>query len=163
MPLKMAVPKHNIIMDITETYNDANSNIINQTSKQELLNILVLDSDPIWQKTLKLMLEDAYNCKIQQALNLEQITNNLEQNYDLVIMDVGSPDGDFLKFAKNLKSKMKNTPIIVITACSSDDQREVINETNITDIIAKPVGYHSLIDIIDYYVFQSDIKPSKLG
>tara|TARA_R110000868_G_scaffold266583_1_gene525860 strand:- start:69134 stop:70780 length:1647 start_codon:yes stop_codon:yes gene_type:complete len=122
------------------------------------LSILVLDGDSLWQKGLQLALQEAYHCHIDQAFNLRDAKVMIKKRYDIIFMDVGSPDGDFLQCiaAHQKQSKNKMPPIIVVTACTSDDQREQINKIlDVTDIVTKPVGYEDLISMIDYCVLKS--------
>ncbi len=100
---------------------------------------------------------DTYNCKVDLLSTDKNLTSAIKTQYDIIFMDVYSPNGEYLDFALKYKNKHKSNaaPIIVTTSSASDDQREKINEAGITDIITKPVNYARLIDIVNYYVFQT--------
>ena len=156
IPLKKGIPAKQPSLDIMDVYhiNESKAHFVKPTDT--LINVLILDNDLLWQKALKLMLEDAYNCKIEHIDNLKEANRILNKEYDIIFLDVGSPNDDFLQFSMKYKNRHKRhaPPIIVTTACASDEQRELINTAEVTDIIAKPVDYYTLIGIIDYYVFQ---------
>lgn len=58
--------------------------------------------------------------------------------YDLIIVDLGLPDGDGLDAIKQLRISGLSTPILVVTARGSIDERVVGLDTGADDYMTKP-------------------------
>ena len=59
-------------------------------------------------------------------------------SYDLIIVDLGLPDGDGLDAIKQLRLSGLSTPILVVTARGSVDERVVGLDTGADDYMTKP-------------------------
>ncbi|MFG6101021.1 DNA-binding response regulator [Leptolyngbyaceae cyanobacterium CCMR0082] len=75
-----------------------------------------------------------------QALSLA--TSN---NFDLILLDLGLPDLDGLSVLSATRSQGVQTPIIVITARDSDNDRQQSLSLGASDYITKPFRFSELL------------------
>ncbi len=104
--------------------------------------ILLVEDDPILGNGVKINLElEGYNVK--WAKNLYDASIQIADNtFDLIILDLGLPDGSGLDFCK--ENRELSTPIIILTA--QTDESTVVKgfEYGATDYVKKPFGTKEL-------------------
>ncbi len=66
-------------------------------------------------------------------------------NYDLLIVDLGLPDGDGLTAIKSLRARGATTPILIITARGSIDDRVSGLDSGADDYLIKPFNHSELL------------------
>lgn len=66
-------------------------------------------------------------------------------NYDLLIIDLGLPDGDGLGAIRTLRQQGDTTPILIITARGSIDDRVSGLDTGADDYLIKPFNHAELL------------------
>ena len=64
--------------------------------------------------------------------------------YDLIIVDLGLPDGDGLTLIKAVRSRSDSTPILIITARSGLDDRIIGLDLGADDYLVKPFATEEL-------------------
>ncbi len=72
-----------------------------------------------------------------------------DMNFDLVLMDIRMPEWDGILLTKQLRKsdKLKNIPIIAVTAISIKDKLDEINEV-FDGYLLKPIERAKLIDVL---------------
>ena len=105
-----------------------------------MAKILLVEDDPILGRGVKYSLEEEgfdvlWATDIKSAKSLES-THSL----DLIITDLGLPDGDGLNFCQDLREKNSRIPIIVLTAKIEDDVAAESFQSGADDYIRKPFG-----------------------
>lgn len=112
-----------------------------------MINILMIEDDSTISFGVKYALEqEGFNIDISK--DLESGRNNInEKNYDIILLDVMLPDGNGYDFCKEIR-KIKDTPIIFLTAC--DDEVNIVMGLDIggDDYITKPFRVRELISRI---------------
>ena len=108
--------------------------------------ILLVEDSPIISKISKLLLEDCeeLDCRVDVARSgqtaLELIDEN---NYHLVLLDIGLPDIDGHTIAKCIRNHenphVSKVPIVAITAHSEDEEAEKCLKAGIERVIIKPL------------------------
>lgn len=68
-----------------------------------------------------------------------------EQRYDLVILDLMLPDGDGLEVCRWLRGRADYTPVLMLTARSSEVDRVVGLELGADDYLTKPFSVRELL------------------
>lgn len=68
-----------------------------------------------------------------------------EVKYDLLIVDLGLPDGDGLDIIRALRSRKISTPVLVITARSSVNDRIVGLDVGADDYLVKPFNHSEFL------------------
>ncbi|MEO5350490.1 MAG: response regulator, partial [Magnetococcus sp. YQC-3] len=64
--------------------------------------------------------------------------------FDLVLLDLGLPDGDGIDFTREVR-EWSHIPIIVISARGREDDRVVALDAGADDYLTKPFGVHELM------------------
>lgn len=105
-------------------------------------NILIVEDDPDNQELLKEIIDscpDSYN---HESVNTgEEALKHLENNnYDLVIMDVGMPQKDGYEIIKQIRktSTYNKTPIVALTAHAMKGVKEKVLESGFNEYLSKP-------------------------
>lgn len=112
-----------------------------------MINILMIEDDSTIAFGVKYALEQE-GFKIDICKDLESGRSNInEKSYDIILLDVMLPDGNGYDFCKEIR-KIKNTPIIFLTAC--DDEVNIVMGLDIggDDYITKPFRVRELISRI---------------
>lgn len=119
--------------------------------------ILLVEDEPIIQKLHFLMLQKI-GCEVDVASNGQEALTKTDNTYDLILMDVGLPDIAGIEVSKKIReneslhSRVKETPIIALTAYCIDDIRDACYEAGINQVIAKPIQMIELQKIILIYL-----------
>lgn len=66
-------------------------------------------------------------------------------SYDLLLVDLGLPDGDGLDFIRALRRQGHRTPIIVLTARAAIDERIVGLDAGADDYLVKPFNHREFL------------------
>jgi two-component system OmpR family response regulator len=66
-------------------------------------------------------------------------------NYDLIVLDLGLPDGDGLAMLRRLRSDGMRTPVLVITARGTVDDRIGGLDSGADDYLIKPFNHDELL------------------
>lgn len=74
----------------------------------------------------------------------EAISKALEQNFDLILLDLGLPDMDGQDVCRSVR-EMSTTPIIVLSARSEEIDRVLALEFGADDYMVKPFGMRELV------------------
>ncbi len=139
--------------------NTQNSRRINTGSGAERLDlrektILIVDDDIKNVFVLTSALED-FNAKILDAQNGKEALKLLNtQKVDLVLMDIMMPEMDGYQTTREIRknSRMKEIPIIALTAKALAGDREKCLEAGADDYITKPIDYDGLIHLIGAWI-----------
>lgn len=105
--------------------------------------ILVVEDDIQIQKLFEISLEENFLLKVSST-NREAFNNFDNFNPDLIILDLGLPDGDGKHFIEKIRQNSQ-IPIIVVSARNSEE--EIVKSLNIgaDDYIIKPFFTRELI------------------
>ncbi|WP_460054816.1 response regulator transcription factor [Pseudolactococcus yaeyamensis] len=99
--------------------------------------ILVVEDDLDLNEGIKFVLEND-TTEILQAYSLAEAKKQLNQSFDLILLDINLPDGNGIDFCKMVKLHSNNRPVIFISA--NDTDIDVIRglELGGDDYIIKP-------------------------
>src|SRR5882757_309726 len=108
--------------------------------------ILVIEDEAHLAAGLKLNLElEGYQVETARTLRETAALLVQESPYDLLILDVMLPDGDGFALCKKLREAGDYTPVIMLTARSSAEDRVRGLNTGADDYIAKPFELTELL------------------
>jgi two-component system response regulator QseB len=112
------------------------------------MNILLVEDDPELGSGVRIALIDQ-GFSVIWVRRLDEATHELEDSLtDLVLMDLGLPDGDGLALLKRLRSARKTLPVLVLTARDTLDDRLTGLDSGADDYLVKPFALAELLSRI---------------
>jgi len=115
------------------------------------LSVLIVEDDRINRRILKIMIEQAYDFKIDAVATAEEAFSLLKKgSYDLVFIDIELPDYSGTElYKKALKVNLSKMPaFIAVTGHALEAQREHYTDLGIMAVIPKPYTYDELLETI---------------
>lgn len=116
--------------------------------------IVVIDDEPDILRVLEFRLK-ALGCKILPAQSGKAgIELIMREKPSLVLVDYHLPDMAGPDVARRVRSEpaVKDVPVILVTASSSDDMRAVMKDSGLTDYILKPFDPAALLATAKKYL-----------
>jgi two-component system KDP operon response regulator KdpE len=106
--------------------------------------IQIIEDDPSVKKLLEITFKEYGFNHISCENKKNAMMLFLSHNPDLIIVDLGLPDGDGKEFIKQIK-EISNIPIVVLSA--RDDEKEIIAalDAGADDYITKPFSVNELL------------------
>ena len=124
--------------------------IPNSDNSEDKLSILVIDDNKDVRSYIQVLLEDTYT--VWQAASGEEGIE-LAHKYvpDLIISDIMMPGIDGIETCKRLKTEVQTShiPVILLTACSLDEQRIEGYSCGADSYISKPFNHELLLTRIE--------------
>lgn len=107
------------------------------------MKILVIEDDALLLNGLQKALgHEQYCCDI--ATNIREVRHYNLADYELIILDLGLPDGDGLTLLKQWRQKGSNLPVLILTARDSLDDRVKGLDLGADDYLVKPFALAEL-------------------
>jgi DNA-binding response OmpR family regulator len=117
---------------------------INQ-SPESMKKILVVEDDRDIAQLVAMHLKDI-DCDVDVEHNGNQgYTRVLNNHYDLIILDIMMPGMDGFELCKKIRAKANYTPVLMLTARSSELDRVLGLELGADDYLSKPFSIRELI------------------
>ncbi|MCB1142681.1 MAG: response regulator transcription factor [Leptospiraceae bacterium] len=109
------------------------------------VHILLVEDDKSLRSTLEeRLMREGY--RVSSAINLSGAREILEENLiDLILLDVGLPDGSGFEFVKDISKKASPPPFIFLTAMASAQDRLKGFELGAEEFIPKPFHLKELL------------------
>jgi DNA-binding response OmpR family regulator len=102
------------------------------------MKILIVEDEVLLRSSLEEFLEkEGFVVEIAGTVELAEEKISL-YDYDVVLLDLGLPDGDGISLIEQIKSKEKVTGVIIISARDAIDDRVVGLEKGADDYLTKP-------------------------
>lgn len=109
------------------------------------MRLLLVEDSKRLQELLSESLASA-GYKLDVASTIAELHSMLAAvNYDLIIIDLGLPDGDGLTAIRSMRAGGSTTPILIITARGSIDDRVSGLDTGADDYLIKPFNHSELL------------------
>lgn len=120
------------------------------------MNVLLIEDDPSVRTLVRAVLEKNKNSvdQAETARNGEKLAFNNE--YDIIILDLGLPDGDGFEIAKNIRDHEITTPILVLSAEHETDVKIKCLKVGADDYLTKPFNTEELIARLEAITRRSD-------
>lgn len=109
-----------------------------------LAKVLVVDDEPQIRKLIRIALQAQSYATIDAAQASEGIARCADSAPDLVILDLGLPDGDGLDLISELRTWSK-VPILVLSVRADEDQKVAALDRGANDYVTKPFGVPELL------------------
>ena len=111
------------------------------------MKILLVEDDSALRGALEeLLCREGYD--VVKASNVRSAREGLDATADLVILDVGLPDGDGVELCRSWRSEGVQTPILFLTA--KDEEMDVVRglDSGGNDYVTKPFRMQELLSRI---------------
>jgi DNA-binding response OmpR family regulator len=106
--------------------------------------LLLVEDDQNLGKSLVRLLSSTY--QVEWARSLTEANGYIAvANHDLVLLDLGLPDGDGVDWLRTLRSRQWTTPVLIVTARDALDDRVKGLDTGADDYIVKPFEPEELL------------------
>lgn len=128
---------------------------------KEKRKILVADDDESILEVIKIMLEGE-NYEVVTANNGQQAIDQLDETFDLVILDVMMPECSGITACSEIR-KVSMVPILFLTAKSTDADKIAGFTAGGDDYLVKPFSYAELLSRVKalirrYYAYNSNVS-----
>jgi DNA-binding response OmpR family regulator len=113
--------------------------------------ILVVDDSTTNVVLLEAILDEK-GYKIETALNAKEAYTLIDKNIpDLILLDLLMPKISGFDFLKEIRKndKTKNTPVIVVSALTDEENIEKIMNMGAIDFVKKPIDLQYLVDKVE--------------
>lgn len=119
------------------------------------MNVLLVEDDLIIQSIHKIFLE-RMGCDVRLATNGKEALDQVNEQIDLVLMDIGLPDISGVMVAEKIRDKeTKRIPIIFLTAFAGDKfKKECLAACDADGFYTKPIGLAGLTQVVAGYKLQ---------
>ena len=108
-------------------------------------SVLVIEDEPEIANLVKLHLKDL-GCQVKLAFDgIVGFAETEAKNYDLIILDLMLPGMDGLELCRRLRSKSNYTPVLMLTAKSTELDRVLGLEMGADDYLTKPFSIMELM------------------
>jgi two-component system, OmpR family, response regulator QseB len=112
------------------------------------MNILLVEDDPELGSGVRIALVDQ-GMSVVWVRRLDEAERELDSSLiDLVLLDLGLPDGDGLSLLKQLRCDNKTLPVLVLTARDALDDRVQGLDSGADDYLVKPFELAELLSRI---------------
>ena len=108
------------------------------------ISILLVEDELQMRRFLRTALT-AREFHVTEASTLQEARLEITSHpFELVLLDLGLPDGDGIDFTREVR-EWSHIPIIVISARGREDDRVVALDAGADDYLTKPFGVHELM------------------
>jgi len=105
--------------------------------------LLIEDDERIRKELLDALRASGFDVDVSVLARHARLA--LQQDYDLVLLDLGLPDGDGLDLCRELRASGRSVPVIILTARDAPEQRVRGLDVGADDYVVKPFHVPELI------------------
>ena len=102
--------------------------------------VLLVEDDPMIAKTLTMSLRfQGFNLTVAASLH-EAESAFASRSFDLLLLDIGLPDGNGIDWCRNVRGRGSGIPILMLTASTEESAVVSSIEVGADDYVRKPCG-----------------------
>jgi two-component system, OmpR family, KDP operon response regulator KdpE len=106
--------------------------------------VLLIEDEPQMRRFLRAALESHDYRLVEAATAREGVAQATGRNPDVILLDLGLPDGDGIDLTRRLR-EWATTPIIVISARGKEQDKVAALDAGADDYLTKPFGVDELL------------------
>jgi len=106
--------------------------------------VLLIEDEPQMRRFLRAALENEAYRLVEAATAREGLAHATGQNPDIILLDLGLPDGDGIDLTRRLR-EWSRTPIVVISARGQERDKVAALDAGADDYLTKPFGIGELL------------------
>jgi two-component system, OmpR family, KDP operon response regulator KdpE len=111
---------------------------------QAMHSILVIEDDPAIRNVLRVLLQAEHYRVVEAATAARAVIEARSHRPDLLLVDLGLPDGDGLKVIRDVRT-WSAVPIVVLSARTMDAQKIAALDVGADDYVTKPFSAPELL------------------
>jgi two-component system KDP operon response regulator KdpE len=111
---------------------------------QAMHSILVIEDDPAIRNVLRVLLQAEHYRVVEAATAARAVIEARSHRPDLLLVDLGLPDGDGLKVIRDVRA-WSMVPIVVLSARTMETQRIAALDVGADDYVTKPFSAPELL------------------
>ncbi|MCB0385788.1 MAG: response regulator [Bdellovibrionales bacterium] len=128
------------------------------------LSVLMVEDDPQMRALLRSMLVQLGVEKVGEAEDGNTgIQRFLEDQYDIIMLDIGLPDMDGLKLLSSFKRLKKNAFVVLVTGDDSIESIQKAISSGANGYVVKPYSRDKIMDVINNYMLTNNMDDALLG
>ena len=109
------------------------------------VRLLLVEDEPLTIRMLaKGLREQAYAVDVAQSARAARALA-VDHDYDLIVLDLGLPDGDGVTLCREMRDAGATAPILILTARDSVDSRIAGLDSGADDYLVKPFHFGELL------------------
>ena len=142
--------------ELITTHTIIEEKYIKEKNDKKKYKILLAEDNSINQKLVKLLCEKK-GWDITIVDNGKKAVEAAKQNeFDLILMDISMPEMDGIEATKRIRKidKLKDIPIIAMTAHSMKGDKEKFIKSGMDDYLSKPVKPKNFYSMLSMYLFK---------
>ena len=90
----------------------------------------------------------SFGCKVTAAQSAKEASRlSEEQDFDLLVSDIGLPDGSGLDVIRQVRQR-QNIPGIALSGFGQDEDLRRSREAGFTEHLIKPINFQTLRDVV---------------
>lgn len=113
------------------------------------MDILVIEDDPSVRTLVKAVLEHNGNKVTTADTAKEGQSNAIENEFDMIILDLGLPDGNGYEVCKNIRENSIETPVLILSGEQETNVKVKMLKVGADDYLTKPFNTEELIARMD--------------
>jgi two-component system KDP operon response regulator KdpE len=106
--------------------------------------VLLIEDEPQMRRFLRAALESHQFLFVEAATSREGLAQATGRNPDVILLDLGLPDGDGIDLTRRVR-EWSSTPIIVISARGKEQDKIAALDAGADDYLTKPFGVGELL------------------
>jgi two-component system, OmpR family, KDP operon response regulator KdpE len=106
--------------------------------------VLLIEDEPQMRRFLRAALENEAYRLVEAGTAREGLAHATGQNPDIILLDLGLPDGDGIDLTRRLR-EWSRTPIVVISARGQERDKVAALDAGADDYLTKPFGVGELL------------------
>lgn len=144
-----------LTLPLTERLDErAAKPVESQSAANRSLNILLVEDNEDTTLAMTTLLTLSGHT-VESAANVEEANEkSASARFDLLISDIGLPDGDGTEVVKVFVTHQQNAPSIAMTGYGMDDDVKRCRQAGFTAHVTKPVGFDRLSSLIQSLTLQ---------
>ena len=117
-----------------------------ETKPADLRVLLVEDHEDTRRMLIRLL--TSFGCKVTAAQSAKEASRlSEEQDFDLLVSDIGLPDGSGLDVIRQVRQR-QNIPGIALSGFGQDEDLRRSREAGFTEHLIKPINFQTLRDVV---------------
>ncbi|WP_455222870.1 response regulator [Kaarinaea lacus] len=144
--------------------DDINSQLASQVARPERRNysgqVLLAEDTPENQKLISLHLHRSGVSVSVVDNGQEAVDVVMNHSFDLILMDMQMPLLNGVEATQKLRQAGYSTPIVMLTANTSQADRDICMEAGANDFLSKPIDFNQFFAVLQKYLATQDGKES---